>query len=443
MSATGMPGDRGLPALGLMMQLWAGLDALLHLILGMVLLRMPGALRLEAALMLTLGLVRAFVHFVAGLEIRGGGMRIVERVRALLVVSLLYFGALMWMSEGPTGQRVLLASDALAWPLLLAVLLHTPSWRERLRKLREGELQLRDPNRSIEAAGAIMVALGTVGAVLSGSVCVALLDEPLRVFESRAPGLDTMLLLSAAALLARGLFHVGVGVVALRGATPSRFHHLVSMYVKVCWATLVVAVAPVLYGIVENVPLMGTLAVSMITMLGLWPVVLRAFAVQVGGEFGELDDQGHAPAPDGGLVAAGWLLCAVAAGSVVQAVVALLHGSTGGAGVGMLQGSGWFIDSGLPVWTGILGVAITLWAGLEMIAFSSRARIAALVFAAATIGVALWSRLDALGSVGDGMAEALVRIQVVFLRADLLASLVVPLVVAVLALRNWRKAAAA
>ena len=41
------------------------------------------------------------------------------------------------------------------------------------------------------------------------------------------------------------------------------------------------------------------------------------------------------------------------------------------------------------------------------------------------------------------MAEALVRIQVVFLRADLLASLVVPLVVAVLALRNWRKAAAA
>ena len=51
MSATGMPGDRGLPALGLMMQLWAGLDALLHLILGMVLLRMPGALRLEAALM--------------------------------------------------------------------------------------------------------------------------------------------------------------------------------------------------------------------------------------------------------------------------------------------------------------------------------------------------------------------------------------------------------
>lgn len=436
-----MPGDRGLPALGLLMQLMGGIEALLQMLLAIVALRMAGALTLGTVIVLGLGIARAVAHFVAGTEIRAGGMQILRRVRVLVLVSALSFGVVMWLGDGPLGDRLLVASDPLWWPLVLGAVLHTPRWRERLARVGSGEESLVDPNRSIEAVGAVMVALGTIGVLITGSVLWASLDGPAGpgLLGSGSGMLGGGIVLGAAALLLRGLYHVSVGVRALRGATPTGVHRMIDRYAKLCWVTLAIAIAPVAYGIVEGVPMMGTLAIAMVTLLGLWPVLLRGWAVQVGGEFGEVDDLGFTPAPDSGLVSVGWLLCAVVAGSAVPSVVALLDGVAKGAA---LDDVGWFLDPSLPVWTGIVGVAVCAWASMELLTLSARARLAALIAGLTTVAFALWAHGEALGELALSTLRSLGRIEVVLAQADLLASLVVPVMILVLVVRSLRRAGA-
>lgn len=104
---------------------------------------------------------------------------------------------------------------------------------------------------------------------------------------------------------------------------------------------------------------------------------------------------------------------------------------------GGLPSPTWFVEPSLPLWVGPLGLGVTLWAGLELMALTERAKAAALTFSIVTAGIALWGYYDRFSVVGDGVAQ-MRRIIVgdVFVQAMLVMSLIVPVTVAYLASRR-------
>lgn len=443
-SATGSEGpdssqpsdDYGLPGLGLMMQLWAGLEALMLVTVLIFTLRISVAGVGMALLMLGMGIVRALSHFIAGLEVRAGGMNVGSRVIAFLVISVVYVGLWKWQIETELGLVVTFVLGALLlWPAFLVVVFHLPAWRERFRLVREGELELRGPDRGIEGVGAIMTVLGLAAVVLAGAAAIAFNADGSLL---HLPKYGTWLAISAAAIVVRGAVHAFVGIRALAGCGPTRFRELVTLYVRVHWGTALVAASPLLYGIYEGVDLMGTASFAVLSMLSVWPMLLRGFARDAAGEF-DLEDEevtaAPARAPDGGLRTLGWFLCALALSSLVSAVLPLIENRLRLNVPGMMPGGSWYSFADLPVWTGPLGVAVAMWAGLELVAMTARARIAAIGFAVVTLGIMLWGRLDALTSIGKGMDRALMQTAVVFQQADVLVAFIVPGLALALALR--------
>ena len=438
-----MPKDHGLVGLGLMLQLWASVEAIVQIAAVMIVIRMPTRGLGQFLLLLVVGLARAAANYVAGMEARSGGLALASRVRGMLYAALAYVAVFLFLvRDGKWGFELWVwVLGALLWPLVLVVLLQTPAWRERLRQVRDGELELTDDNHGVEVAGAMMIGLGAI-AVIAGVFSLLAVMGKDTVGGMLGLGDGPMVPAALFALVLRGGFHAWAGLAAVRGAQPERFAALVRRYVQVHWITALVIVAPLAVAITDNAPMAGTALVTVGALLSAWPLLLRSHARRVERLVIVEETATFGPAPDGGLVSVGWLCLAVACGSLPSVVITLMDGrGLASTGLGTLPSPEWFTSGGLPLAVSVAGLAVTLWAAVELLGATARARIAALAFAAVTGGSAIWANAQTLSGRFAADAQMLVRTDALLSRASLLLSIIVPVIVVYLALRPTSAAA--
>jgi hypothetical protein len=409
-------------------------------------------------------LATAFAQLVAGTELRSMGLRSLTRVRAFLwtavAAAVVHIAVVTMASSGPFPWEgaLWMLLELVTWPAAVALLLHRPAMRAWLARVAEGEVEVEDRNRSIEATGAIMVALGA-----SGSVCAAFLLYEGVVGDSlplvSSPEHRLWLVVAVAGFLGRSAVHLHAGILAMRGADPLEFARLVRRYVRAHWISVVLAGGVVVVAMIaasreehrgfvmslSHTPVKAMTAAMLLAVLGLvslWPLLLRSRAQQLAGEDGGSDEGGSItfgrPA-DGGLVTLGWFLCAYAAGSLAPAVGAAVSGGYGQGimQLGQLPGPIWFLDESLPSWFGLVGVGLAAWGGIELCLMTPRARVAAIAVAGIILVLALYTQLPHLQALGrpGGANDAFAHVFGVLAGQTLLLSFVFPVLVITMALR--------
>jgi hypothetical protein len=455
-----MPPDRGWVGLGSMMQLWGGATGLVCLAM-LVMGVFTGVAGWLWYAIVVPRLIVALAQFIAGMELRAVGLKALAQVRAYLGAAAIAAGVQAFVVIRASGSFPVEAVswimlDGVAWPLTLVLLMHRPQARQWAARLAEGEQDAHDPNRGIESTGIIMVALGASGLVASLLAAVeAARSSNLPVAIGREYAV--WLYVALAGLVARSAVHLHAGVAMLRGADVERFAALVQRFWRVHWGAVLINGGVMMAAVAaadlrerrafmmasDYTPGRAMTVVMLLTIVGLlslWPALLRGRAQQLtGGSIADdTEPRPFARARDGGLATVGWFLCAYAACSIVPAVASLRASSGGLMEMGQLPGPTWYLGGNLPAWLGLVGVVLSGWAGLELVHVTARARLAAVVFAVATLGVAIYSRLPELTRAFGPGPDELSSVFSVFTLLSLLLSLVLPMLLLALVLRMRR-----
>jgi hypothetical protein len=457
-----MPGDHGLPGLGLMIQFWSAFEALslsIALVTLTLTLRTQAAFPWVQALIIVGTVVRAVAHYVVGMELTGGGLRTLARVRTFAIVAAVVTAAQLlvgFVGGGSPPWTFLLwtALQGVTWPVVLAALLHRPAMRSVFTRVADGEVELVDGNRSIEAVGIMMVVLGGTAVGFAGMALVGLLgDQSIakQIVDDGAPYLG----LAVAVFLARGAAHLGLGARALAGGDRARFARSADIYARVHWAALALLAVPAWIGVakvfradhglwISGRPQFGLVTLALIiglaALLCIWPLLLRSYAHKVSDDVALGGDPGgptFARAPDGGLVTVGWFLLGYASSSLGTSVLSAVLGQPVRGGVGTYSPF-WFVDADLPSWLGLAGLAVSAWAGVELVFLTRRARFAAATFAVAAIGSVVATRVGLVVEIWRGAVarSTFVAMDGVFEGASLFMSIVVPVTFLVIAFRR-------
>jgi hypothetical protein len=410
--------DHGLCGLGLVMQLGGDLGLALHgavalqLVLVMIAAGGGPAPLLILLVWAVIGTVRYAVYRSAGSTLLFGG-------RSTPLYGFLVYGAfslaqmaleLQLIQRGAVSPplRALMILDDLTWPGVL--LLVGWAWQKRG--------QLRSAPRvtegyGLEALPVLMVAIGAVTTLLGVGALIAL-ERELR----QDTGAILLVLVPIGVLTLRAAAHLVYGVRAAFADDPMTIEARIR-----AWRT------PALLG--------AWLAVPAVT-IALWgemgrgdddvPIVLRLFALVLAGaalyallawprSLLRFLDERHAGAfaegrglltvasADRGLAALGWLHVALAVMNLLAGGQALVARDHAGADLpeqlALLRGLG--LATPEHAWVPLALAGLELWAGVEMIAVSARARAAGVLYALGTLGLTVWAAWPMLRVVLDGV----------------------------------------
>lgn len=423
----GVPADRGLSALGLLMQLAGGALAAAGVLGGLV--AMLALARREAVpdgagwVLAIAGLcvARSLVHRAAGARLLYGGRQRpdgstaspLEGVRAYIAVAAgqTLLCALVGYAElGMSGAQVLAWSAGLAvWPLALSVALGSGA----LARFEAGIPHAED--KGFEGAAVLLTVLGAAGVLATAAALAAELGA----------GLDSLLGDSGfvvagalAFLLARAGLQLRAGLSGLRETAPDLAADLASRYaafgvVSTFWLGGVMLLGAMSQGLsVWGMALVAALCWLMMV----WPLAVRRFFQDrqfvdlLAGEFAAL----HRRAPDAGLAGLGWLLLGHAALTASLLVPRLIAGPE--------LGDAWWpaalaagVGDGSPWWSAGV-IVLEAWAGTELVRMGAHHRLLAIVYGAAGTLVALTQlgpvarralELTVLGPGGERLALSL------------------------------------
>lgn len=399
-----LPSDLGLPTLGLLMQLLAGVTSAYGALLGFMALVNQGfgTFRLAVVIIVIAGWVRGVYHGSAARRVIERSPDMLRAVRNYLIaagvttaVTLVALVALVGAAVPPLLFVVIVVLWG-AWPVTLGALVFRPRVRAMFAAAEGFEIDMRAPDRSIEGAGVLMTAFGAIGLGLGILGLYGMTSAGGAILFS-PPGLLALGLVVV--LIVRSSVHLAGGIRASAGVPPDAFGRLVERYHL--WAVIsVIMFAITLLVLLVTGGGVGILQVMIIgvivsVLLLVWPMALSRFASGVVFHGDVQRDAFDLPvstmaggAPDRGLTAFGYLLLVFgsAQASIVVAQLALATFSGRGL-VGMALGGG-------SAWTTIgsmIAVSVTLWAGIELVSMTRRHRVAMVTYGVVSLALAVMS----------------------------------------------------
>lgn len=391
-----LPADAGLSALGLMMRvgggfgLWAGV----FLVLGSVSTRSSALVSLA----FVLGIARSWAHGRAGHRLQQSAPEATRAVTIYFGLVVVHIAALLFVDANrpmaPVINALLLLTSA--WPVIALSLLLRPSARRVLKAVRTTRQRIFPEDGGLLGAASLMAIAGVVGSIVITLWCVMAVP-----FMARAGIFGLIAIALGLALLGRSGLQALAGIRGLRRFNPHRFQADAARYftasvittILLCLLTLVTGLQNGIIGLMMVVPV-GALSM-------LWPSIIRNVgSVELRPD---LDDEDPiiSASRDNGVVTLGVALCAMASLGGAAAISPLSRSAEMGMRVAA------------PLWLSLGFVVITLWAGGECIAMSSRRKLAVCVYIVAAVGSAgygliqsamLIEHLPALSSVrGSGV----------------------------------------
>lgn len=391
-----VPADQGLNGLALLMQLGGSLG-----MAAAAAVAIPAALYggRQSSVVFFFALlygVRAAFHRVAGSAVlygTGGHPR--RSVITYLCVATCHSAVTLLLLRRYVDDALLLriAALLLAWPGVLLACVSLP---------RPGRLLARAvppaEDYGFESAAVLMTVLGSAGLACAVLLLAVLLEIP-GLPGLPAPdgaGLPRLLALAACGLcLLRAVVHLRAGV---HGATGAGFdaHQTRAVRYGTVGSATATGVALLLAAAIAvstgNLALVLIAGICAREVLGAWPAILRrlhgerSFDVYLAGDRAPVFRR----APDAGLTALGWLLVAMGAPALAQALVVVPAGLE----------AAWPVDLGMVSlghgWRTLLVAGLQVWAGVALLRMSAHARRLAAVYAMVAVGLALSSATFAL-----------------------------------------------
>lgn len=407
-----VPADRGLAGLGMLMQLGGSLG-----VIAAVAVALPAAFHGDRASSIVFFLaalygVRAAFHRAAGSALlygTGGHPR--RSVLAYVCVAVCHSLVTLLLLRRYVDDALLVRIGALllAWPVVLATCVSLP----RLGRLLRGAVPPPE-DHGLTGAAVLMIVLGSAGTLCALLGLAILIDGPswLGVLGDTAGPIHVAGVAVCAVLLLRSVIHVRAGARAASAASLGAHEACLARYGAVGGATasvvalLVAAVVAIATGSIGVVLVAGMCARA---ALGAWPSILRRLRVERSFDVYLAGDR--APpfrrAPDAGLSALGWLLVAIGAPCVAQALAgalaagsaswtaALPSGALSGALAGGLAGESGIVTLGAG-WRSLLVGGLQLGAGIALVRASERARRMATIYGVVAAVIAAGNLLLAL-----------------------------------------------
>ncbi len=442
-----MPADYGLSGLGLLMQLggsiYLGLMSLT--MLATVVVAGPGRGGGMVMLIALTGFFRSALHRAAGSALLygpadeadvGNPLRL---TRLYVIASAIQTVAVLGMVdiELDPGRGALfgLALVLLAWPATLMVVLRAPRFRRITTAIPMPE------DRGFTGVSIYMTLFGLTGAVFAACALVV---------EVRLPGSSLLsgrwLALAAlfALLVYRSIQHARAGLAGVNGEPVADFLVAAARYTKIGIASAVVAccVLGMFAFETRSRALFVLQAMFVGYTLALWPLLVRRFFAERGySAFLHRGMEAFAPAPDRGLTALGWLLLALGVLGLADALPTVLLGADQRLVSGLIGANPMSLDlaqaAGRSPWWSVLLSAAQVWAALELVAMTSRHRLAGAVYGGGGALITLYLSMPLieamfrdLGRVlGGGVAGLLVF-------AQLAIALVIPIATLLLITRS-------
>lgn len=391
--AAGVPADQGLSSLGLVMQLGGTIAAIAVTPLAFAMLfgaRSPGTLWLF--LLLATCVVRSLFHRAAGTDILYGKPRadgasaplvgLVRYIAIGLAHSVLIAVAAGGKFDAPAGVALGLGVGLAVWPALLGILLATGLFSRFASKVPVAE------DKGFEGAAILMTVLGLCGALIAGTMLLAIVGTGMRAMRE---GRVLLMSLALLMLMVRSALHVRAGLSGMRSTSIDRAVEHASQYASFGIVSAFCAGGAMLLGVMTT-----KLDITMLTvvsgltwMLMAWPMIVRRFfgdrqfADLLAGEHAEI----HRRAPDAGLTCLGWLLLAHAAYSLTFAAPALFTDHMPSS----LERLFALFDSATysPWWT--VGIHMfEIWAGYELIRMSIHHRIVVTAYGVVIVVLTLY-----------------------------------------------------
>lgn len=355
LAAPGQPSDRGATSLGLVMMLLASVVGTSVLVMTLAFAVEAGAPLGPATVLASIA--RLAAHALAGRalwRLDGRGARAVEIYVGVAVLHTVLLAALA--RETSVGAAWVVTLTGLAWPIAVGIAVAT----RRLGAMRALEAQGGE-----RRTGAALIAIGGGFAVLPAACAVVL------ALSTRS----NALLYLAAPLALPGLVGLSALLVARRLMRDGDVFDARTSLSHLAWASTTVGV---LLGLVCVATAVGILALPAVVgtfVIAPWLVAMHA------------ERAGDAPAPGdvergGAALALGWLLLAHGLALVAHAPVAWLAPGDARDVEVVFVVSGWV--AGSPLVHAALG-AVELWAAIELIRGTPRARAATIAFVLASL----------------------------------------------------------
>jgi hypothetical protein len=445
----GVPADRGLAALGLLMQLAGGTFAAcggLAALAALVALRehraAPPAAAAWVLVAVALCVARSLVHRAAGDRLlyqrrpRADGTPAspLDGVRRYVAVALGQTVLLALVCHGklgvPAGIVLAGAAGLAVWPLVLAGILASGALARLAAGIPHGD------DKGFEGASILMAVLGAAGVLATGASLLAQLGAgPAEIVHGPGVVVVAALLL----LLVRAGLHLQAGLGGLRETSLDRSVDLANRYAGFGVVSSLWFGGVLLLGAIANgLDVWGmTLVAGLGWLMMLWPLTVRRFfgdrqfaALLAGGRAAL-----HRRAPDAGLTGLGWLLVGHAALTASFLLPQLLAGPAlaGDALAGdarHLAALAAGIGDGSPWWSAGV-VVLEAWAGTELLRMGAHHRVVAAAYGVAGVLVTLALTgpilrdvlaLSVLGGGGDRLvlSLALIALQLAIPAAALL-----------------------
>jgi hypothetical protein len=393
--AAGLPADRGLSTLGLLMQLAGGvlasvvgLAAMLALLAKHELRSGPGSATVWELAAVCLCVTRSLVHRTAGTELLynrcGPGGRLaspLDGVRLYVGFALGQTVLLALLGYGKLGLslgEVAACSAGLSlWPLVLAGLLASGALARFEGVMPWGE------DKGFEGASIAMAVLGAAGLFALGAILVAELGAG---YAQLVHGPGVVVFGALGLFLLRSWLHLKAGLAGLRETSIDRSVDLANRYagfgvVSSLWLGGVLLLAAIANG--EGVWGMAVVA-GLCWLMMLWPLTVRRFFSdrQLADLLAGAAAAPHRRAPDAGLTGLGWLLVGHAALTASFLVPVLAAGRPLGGGAAWMVQLAAGIGDGSPWWSAGV-VVLEAWAGTELIRMGAHHRPLAVIYGAA------------------------------------------------------------
>lgn len=420
-----LPADAGLGALGLIMRVGGAFGLWVGVLLLITVLQIPrsGA----APLILLLGPLRSWAHGRAGHQLQQSAPEAQQAIWIYLGTAVLHLAALKLVSLPAPIEPVvdMLFVFSAAWPVAVLALTLRPSAQKVLRHVQQKRQRIFAEDGGLIGAGALMAAIGTVGACVVAVWLIMALS--MGVMKAGIVGVLTLII--GLAFLARSSLHAKAGIGLLRAFNPTRFRADCDRYFGVSVLTTVFVCLLVIISSLSAGGAAFLMVFPIAAILMFWPSIVRNVgAVEMRPDL-EDDPPALAVGRDNGVVTLGFALIAISTWSIAVIIAPLLGIPLSGSGAMAMQQQ--------PLWASAAFGALTIWAGLECIGMTPRRRLAAaayLVAAVLSFGYGVIEIWSVMGEMPGGRLVGGGQMIWVIL-ATMATSLALPIIVAIQVLR--------
>lgn len=416
-----MPADGGLSGLGLIMQLggslYLGMAVMVFTTLLFLDVDPPGVSMFLLFLAASAG--RSWVHRSAGVTLlygtpAGSLQRPLSGVKTYIWVALAHTSLSAWVFFDlipDTSTIVGLLLSLCAWPIALAVATRRPGIAAM------AEVRPRTGDFGLEGASILMSILGVIGVLFSAVLLYV------AIVQNVGDGIlmKTSFITIAGLLLVRSVMHVIAGERGVSEGDRKAATDAIASYVS--FGKVVSGVAGVLLAfmifrmgsVFSGVFLVGVT----VHLLLVWPLALDSFIDRYHIDV-SLSETSVSRAPDSGLTTLGWLLLAFGSLAVVGAGTSVLF-DVPSSNNEMLPGlNAWSVAAakGHSPWFFVPIAGLQLWAGIELLSMTARARLAAMLYGGIATLVTLylvWPVISDMSSLGGmlrahGLGDGLIKV---------------------------------